>query len=207
MEKYGKAVILQRPHDFDDVEHLKDSPMAVRIIEGGSGREYDPQQRSDKSAQRNVFGELRKDRIVVPRFVYMKLGNLTDNRHITVAENEDLENEYKLFMMEMERLYYYYQKNRITIPTDRDLEAIPQDLRNVALINMYLGELGVIDEHPFRDDFFSIPVWFTGFLDSEDRNVIDIQPGKDGTDKSETVYNVIAIVNGVDCNVIHERGE
>ena len=123
--------------------------MAVNITEGGSGVTYENQQRSDKSAQRGVMGEEGEDRVLMPRFIYSKLGNHTNQKSITLADMETESNEYKFFMMEMERLNDILEAG----------EEVPSDYDNIVLLDAYLGELGMETFYPFEDDMYGVPSW------------------------------------------------
>jgi len=160
--------------------------MAVNIEEGGSGIEYHTQHRSDQSTQRggssidNVEGMTP-----IPRFIYSKLGNFTNQRTITLEKMEPQENEYEFFMMEMERL------NDIL----RLGEIVPADLYNIVELDAYLGELGMQTFYPFEDDVYNVPSWIDITIPSEYRNVV-AKPFS--IDK-----NVITSISGEDYNIIH----
>ena len=162
--------------------------MAVNITEGGSGIEYDNQQRSDKSAQKGVFGEDGENRVILPRFIYSKLGNYTNQKAITREDMETEQNEYKFFMMEMERLNNILEAG----------EEIPEDYQNIVLLDKYVGELGVETIYPFDDDTYSAAPWLDILEPSDFRNVITRIIDNDGNKQ-----NVIASVLGEDYNIIH----
>ena len=121
-------------------------------------------QRSDLSAQTDIFGEEGEAEIIAPRFVYSKLGNLTDNKRITKKDIVDGSNDfsmkpeetmYQKFMMDMDR----YSLTGISI-------------NNIDKIDAYLGKLGVSKEYPFEDDTYFLPKWFEDTNDNGERNVI-----------------------------------
>ena len=162
--------------------------MAVNITEGGSGVTYENQQRSDKSAQRGVMGEEGEDRVLMPRFIYSKLGNHTNQKSITLTDMETESNEYKFFMMEMERLNDILESG----------EEVPSDYDNIVLLDAYLGELGMETFYPFEDDMYGVPSWLGVPTPSEFRNVITHLTDIDGNEQ-----NVITSVSGEDYNIIH----
>ena len=163
--------------------------MAVNITEGGSGGiEYDTQQRSDKSAQRGLMGEPGVGRVIVPRFIYSKLGNRTNQKVITLENMETEQNEYKFFMMELERLNNLFQDN----------DVIPEDYQNIVDVDEYLGELGMQTVYPFDDDGYNTPAWIDITTPSEFRNVISRLTDVDGNEQ-----NVITSILGEDYNIIH----
>ncbi|RLA58233.1 MAG: hypothetical protein DRQ78_12395 [Epsilonproteobacteria bacterium] len=162
--------------------------MAVNITEGGSGVTYENQQRSDKSAQRGVMGEEGEDRVLMPRFIYSKLGNHTNQKSITLADMETESNEYKFFMMEMERLNDILEAG----------EEVPSDYDNIVLLDAYLGELGMETFYPFEDDMYGVPPWIDVTTQNEFRNVITHLTDIDGNEQ-----NVITSVSGEDYNIIH----
>ena len=148
--------------------------MAVNIIEGGSATIKTPQQRSDKSAQINVFSEEGELGIIIPRFIYSKLGNHTANKTVTLENLEDESNEYELFMMDMER---YSQTG--------------EDLDNISALDNYLGSLGDGATYPFDDDTYDTTIW----------NIEEQLPYRNVAIDEET--NVIIELSGIDYNVIH----
>ncbi len=159
--------------------------MAVNITEGGSGITYENQQRSDKSVQKGVFGEEGEDRVLMPRFIYSKLGNFTNQKTITLQDMETEIDEYRFFMMEMERLNNILESKG----------TIPSTLDNIVALDVYLGKLGMEAFYPFEDDVYGAPVWLDITTPSEYRNVIDAKSGQD--------QNVITSINGKDYNIIH----
>jgi len=160
--------------------------MAVNITEGGSAVTYKNQQRSDKSAQEGLMGEDGEYEVLLPRFIYSKLGNLTDNKVITDEDVVDEKNEYYFFMSEMNKLQEAYLSG-----------TIPADLANIEKIDNYLGMLGAELEYPFDDDGQSIPLWLNAPGKIGNRNVID--------NSFDTIYNVIDSYTGD--NVIHQPKE
>ncbi len=153
--------------------------MGVSNIEGGSGNSVAVQQRSDRSAQDNVLSEEAIDTPQIPRFIYSKLGNLTNHKTISLEDMETEQNEYKFFMMELNRFF--------------ESEA---DIDNIAALDEYLGSLGIDREYPFKDDTLNIPAWIEYGDKQDDRNIITLD--------SDIVYNVITTVGGIDYNVIHD---
>ena len=141
--------------------------MAVNITQikdGTVAPASTPNQRSDLTAQTDIFGEEGEAEIIAPRFVYSKLGNLTDNKNITeedaIPGSKDFsmkseETMYKKFMMDMNR----FSKTGISI-------------NNIDKIDSYLGKLGVVKEYPFKDDTYFISKWFENTEDDGQRNVI-----------------------------------
>ncbi len=156
--------------------------MAVNIIEGGSGNVIKVQQRSDKSAQRNVLSEKGEYDIIIPRFIYSKLGNLTNQKSITLEKMKLEKNEYQFFMMELNRLF-----------------ETGEDIDNIVAMDKYLGELGVEVEYPYSDDTYSSPPIYEVEYQDPIRNVINRGSGFSGEDE-----NVVADINGVTYNVIHK---
>ncbi len=161
--------------------------MAVNITEGGSGIEYENQQRSDKSAQRGVMGEEGENEVLMPRFIYSKLGNYTNQKSITLQDMETENNEYKFFMMEMERLAKIINE-----------KVIPEEYENIQKLDEYLGGLGVDIFYPFQDDTYSVDPWLDIKTPSEYRNVISRLVGSNGLEQ-----NVITSINGEDYNIIN----
>ncbi len=161
--------------------------MAVSIIEGGSETVYENQQRSDKSAQRGVLGEEGEDRVLMPRFIYSKLGNFTNQKSITLQDMETESNEYKFFMMEMERLAEIIKE-----------KVIPIEYENIQKLDEYLGGLGIDTFYPFQDDVYSIKPWLDVSIPSEYRNVISKLIDSNGLEQ-----NVITSISGEDYNIIH----
>ncbi len=156
--------------------------MAVNVTEGGSGTVIKVQQRSDKSAQRNVLSEKGEYDIIIPRFIYSKLGNLTNQKSITVEEMKPENNEYQFFMMELNRLF-----------------ESGEDIDNIIAMDKYLGELGMEVEYPYNDDTYSSPPWIDIEGQEPIRNVINRGSGIGGKDE-----NVVADINGITYNVIHK---
>ncbi len=162
--------------------------MAVNITEGGSGIEYKNQQRSDKSTQKGLMGEDGEERTLVPRFIYSKLGNHTDQKTITLEDMETESNEYKFFIMEMERLNDMLEAKRY----------ITSDYDNIVKLDAYLGELGVESIYPFKDDVYGSAPWLDGETPSEFRNVITHLTDIDGDEQ-----NIITSIAHKDYNIIH----
>ncbi len=162
--------------------------MAVNIIEGGSGVTYENQQRSDKSSQRGVMGEEGEDRVLMPRFIYSKLGNHTNQKSITLVDMKTESNEYKFFMMEMERLSDMLELG----------EEISSDYDNIVELDAYLGELGMQTLYPFDDDIYGVPAWIDVEAQNEYRNVITYL-----TDVYGNEQNIITSINSKDYNIIH----
>ena len=163
--------------------------MAVEIIEGGSiGPGYTNQQRSDKSAQKGELGEAGQENVLMPRFIYSKLGNLTNHKTITVEDMSTEVNEYKFFMMEMERLKELYDSG----------SPIPDDMKNIQALDEYLGSLGIDEIYPFSDDTYNTPPWLDAFTQAPYRNVISELEDINGNEQ-----NVITNIDGTNYNVIH----
>ncbi len=162
--------------------------MAVNITEGGSGVTYKNQQRSDKSAQRGVMGEEGEDNVLMPRFIYSKLGNFTNQKSITLTDMETESNEYRFFMMEMERLNAMLEEEEIP----------PNEYQNIINLDEYLGQLGVDIVYPFDDDGYSVAAWLSIDEPSEYRNVISKL-----TDANGKEQNVITSVSSKNYNIIH----
>jgi hypothetical protein len=162
--------------------------MAVNIIEGGSpDKTYEAQSRSDKSVQRDIFGEKDENRLMVPRFIYSKLGNFSDAKNMTRADIETEKNEYKLFIKEMDDVDNL-QRQGLSIPANLD---------NIVEIDKYLGSLGTEKEYPFMDDAYFSEQWLDPNKLHKIRNVVDYS--------SVEVKNVIAIINGITYNVVTTR--
>lgn len=155
--------------------------MAVNILEGGSGTTIIVQQRSDKSAQRNILSEQGEYDIIVPRFIYSKLGNLTNHKNINVEDMSKENNEYQFFMMELERFF-----------------ESGMDIDNVAAIDEYLSSLGVSIDYPFGDDTYAVDSWIETIEQNESRNVISKT-----LDSDEEETNVVTIIQGTIYNVLH----
>ncbi len=163
--------------------------MAVNITEGGSGIEYKNQQRSDKSTQRGVLGEDGENEVLMPRFIYSKLGNYTNQKTITIDDMETENNEYKFFIMQMQRLAEMIRRKEI--PSKK--------YENIQKLDEYLGGLGTDEFYPFADDIYGMVPWLNVETKSEFRNVIS---KKRGTNGIET--NVITSIAGEDYNIIHK---
>ena len=130
--------------------------MAVSITEGGTGSIDLVQQRSDRSAQNDVISEEAIDKPQVPRFIYSKLGNLTNHKTILLSDMETEQDEYKFFMMEMERF-----------------QITGEDVSNIAALDEYLGDLGQVFSYPFEDDVYDLPSWISYDYTINDRNVVE----------------------------------
>ena len=153
--------------------------MAVNIIKTtGSGNTIPTHHRSDKSSQDNVLADVDTGDLIIPRFIYSKLSNLVDARTIQKAEVMLESNEYALFMMQMEQ-YHITGEN----------------VNNIALIDEYLGDLGVLKDYPFLKDAYTVEGWVTTLEQEEFRNVVDTSNG--------TMDNIVTDVNGTMYNVIH----
>ena len=152
--------------------------MGVSNIIGGSGRSKKVYQRSDRSAQDNVLAEEDNVGLVVPRFIYSKLSNFTNHKTISLVDMETEDNEYKFFMMELERFYN----------TSNDID-------NIEALDEYLGSLGITTIYPFADDSYTAPSWIKLSEGLVDRNIVAIVNG--------IAYNIITTMSGTDYNVIH----
>ncbi len=120
------------------------------------------------------------DDLILDRVTYKKLSSLTDNKIIQNPTGKD--SEYDRFLLDMD-----------TILKGTNTDA------GVALLDQYLGNLGVTIDYPFRDDTYGIESWIDVEDQSPTRNVI--------ADISGVIYNVIAEEGGTDYNVIHDTQE
>jgi len=147
--------------------------MGVSIIEGGSGNTVDSQERSDKSSQDNIFSEETEDGLIIPRFIYSKLSNYTDNKNITLVSVEEEFNEFSSFIMDMQR----YSETL-------------EDIDNISKLDEYLGSLGIDFNYPFQDDTYGNPLKLAEIPVSSYRNVVN------GDD------NIVVTIDTVTYNVI-----
>ena len=152
--------------------------MAVNIIETtGTSTFEDVHHRSDRSAPKGK-NDVSDKGVIIPRFIYSKLGNWTDVKTYTAEDFQDEKNEYEFFIMQMDR----YSQTGI-------------DDGNIAAIDEYLGSLGVDTEYPFDDDAFNVDL--TGAATGvENRNVINYN----GID----IDNIIHHDEGLVKNVTHD---
>ena len=175
--------------------------MAVNIIEKKPGSGIDivipEHQRSDLGIQPDRFGEQGEAEVIAPRFVYSKLGNLTDNKGITKDEldtfntnhMESEDTSYQKFMMDMDRYSKFMN--------------FPQN--NIDKIDRYLGELGLTKEYPYQDDTYYLPQWLVTEAKETSRNVIyGIRYPWDT--HAVTQYNVVyGLGQSETFNVIHDK--
>ena len=152
--------------------------MAVRIIETTGTSTFDSvHHRSDRSAPKGKNDDTDKG-VILPRFIYSKLGNFTNAKEYTVEDFEDEKNEFDFFMMQMQR----YSETGI-------------DDENIAAIDDYLGTLGVDTEYPFNDDGYTLDL--TGAATGiEDRNVV--------YNNGSEIVNIVHHVEGLLTNVTHD---
>ena len=152
--------------------------MAVNIIETtGTSTFENVHHRSDRSAPKGK-NELTDKGVILPRFIYSKLGNWTEIKNITVEHFENEHNEFEFFIMQMQR----YTETGI-------------DDGNIAAIDEYLGSLGVDTEYPFDDDTFNINLTdvATGI---NDRNII--------YNTGSEIVNIVYHDEGLLTNVVHD---
>ena len=153
--------------------------MAVNIIKTtGATNTVPKHHRSDKSSQSNTLADVDTGDLIVPRFIYSRLSNFSDAKVISKPAIMSENNEYSFFLMELEEFY-----------------ATGVDTNNIALIDEYLGNLGVSEEYPFLRDAYTVEPWVTIYAQEESRNVAAL--GED------IIYNVVVNVDGVKHNVIH----
>ena len=161
--------------------------MAVNIIKTtGSGNTVPDHQRSDKSSQSGTLADIDTGSLIVPRFIYSKLSSLTDAKNLSKAKVMLEANEYDFFMMEMETL-----------------NATGEDFNGISAIDEYLGGLGVIEEYPFLKDVYNVEPWVTTLTQVEFRNVANTYTYIDNEVEVVVVDNIVAEIDGITYNVIH----
>lgn len=134
-------------------------------------------QRTSQDAMKGKESLLQDNKLFFDRVTYKRISSLTDNKVLEAPTSA--ESEWERFLIAMESIHDGTN-------TDTD----------VALLDQYLGNLGITEVYPFPTDTYYAEEWLDVAEQTLTRNVI--------TSQADIDYNVITNIDGVDYNVAHD---